>query len=269
MVCLCCNVAGCCRGQTCTVSPNKVCESTGGVPVSVPCDPNPCCPTCEPYVYNTQTRQFTGSCCRSTYIDDGTGACCQTECCTSVPGGPAIGAVNGSCCPDEKPFCCTPTGGNGVFPNQRQCQSVLPTPCPGISDQGFSPCDAGTGRTMTFNVESGPFTARAIVNGTRLRFGGGRWHEADPQDVTIDYGEGEVPLPGLLEFCKPNGVTTITVKIGSVVEYIGPCSVDGATLIDPECDCYRFAAGEGVTPFSPAWVVSFTCWNGCDCNPLP
>jgi len=281
-----CNVGACCVGPTCYQNSEEQCEvgvnvGTIFAPIirqgvfvgdNIPCSPNPCCPTCDPYVYNQQTNQWSGTCCRATYVDDGTGACCQTICCTNQSGSPASGAINGSCCPDSKPFCCTPTGGNGVFPNQRQCQSVPPTPC-GLNDQSFSPCNAGTGRTVTFSVESGPFTARVFVSGARLRIGQSRVHETDPLNVTIDYGEGEVPLPGTLDFCKPNGVATITVRIGAVMQYIGPCNEGAESLVGPECDCFTFTQFDGTpggTPVnSPSWSFSFVCLNGCDCNPLP
>lgn len=280
--CQCCSGA-CCVGSLCSQRSGQQCEAgffIGSRPVtgvfvgSVPCNPNPCCPDCVPPSFFAPD----GKCCRSVYVEDGNGACCPNDCCGGLqaPGTPiADDGKNGACCPDDKPFCCQ-SGVDGDTGGTKACSSSPRTPCPGLIHR-LSPCGVSgftlAGREMTFSCESGQFTARAIVGGQRLIFSGSVIHETEVLDVTIDYGSGDIPFAGQLIFCKPPGVTSITVKIGAIREFTGPCvNADPAgQIVGPECDCYQTGVPADDPVSSSAWSVLFECLDGCQCaeNPLP
>jgi len=276
-----CDKSVCCNGPNCQAGCR--CLPPEGSPVGentiiisgTTCDPNPCCPGCDPY-FNQLTQSFTGKCCRAVYIDDGTGACCPNDCCGFLPpaGTPiAADGKNGACCPDAKPHCCTPRG----------CQSVVPTECDfgRVTDSCLSP------RQFIFDVPSGPFTADVQVYGNEFRENRSTVFQAKPESVFIDYGLGEIelaPAPitdpnfqalaNRVSICKPRGVTQVSFRIASVRVNISNCGSTG--IVGPECDCDGPAFSEIDGSFlgnKYAWRVQLLCLDGCACdedtNPLP
>lgn len=257
-----CIVGACCQGPNCSQNSRVLC---GGVYVgdNINCSPNPCCPGCVP-----PTQQDpSGKCCRDTYINDGFGSCCPRDCCN-----PENGVTNGGCCPENKPYCCTPIGVAGIFPRNKKCQSVPPTPCSTNFIVFRGPC-AGifpvgpTPRRFSFNVESGQFTMRFRVGGGKQTGLGGAIVLDSSSIATLR--AGNIVLTSAIggaftTFCKPAGITNIDVEISDVTNF-------GQPVLEVN-DCVVF---EGWPPdinntFS-LWNFIAECVNGCQCeeNPLP
>jgi hypothetical protein len=262
-------IGACCRGSSCAQRSGCRCspEVGGGVFAggSTPCDPNPCCPTCEPYVsaYNPVLQSFgyIGKCCRSTYVHDGHGACCPPgrDCC----GGSVFnssGADNGACCPESKPYCCEASNGISIV---RQCQQYIPV-ATGFRG-GANACESPN-RVAVVSLPSEPCTIQMdalpmrVLRFQTLVYSTGytlRFQMGDVDNTYVIPLILQSPFGGQAQaiFCKPPGVTEATLTISDVQVY-------------PSGGEYTECFPDNITGY-PAWNVSVQVTFPCDCNPLP
>jgi hypothetical protein len=271
-----CNVGSCCVGPACYQKSEEQCAAGFNIGTflepnivqgvflgdNVPCDPSPCCPTCEPHI-NGQ-----GKCCRAVYVDDGHGACCPPgrDCCGNGIFG-ASGAENGACCPESKPYCCEASDGTAI---RQQCQAYLPA----VGGGGqYSACSHPE-RTFSIPFPSEPCTVQFDFSPSRS-FGSARYTSGFKARLQIGDVDTVFTVPLILSptgggdqrgiFCKPPGITQALITVFDVVAQ----GSDGSVTFEPEpgdsMDC-------NVTPFGdqrPSWTISGGITFACDCNPLP
>ena len=283
-----CNIGACCVGASCSQRSEEQCVagfnvgsffnpqivSGAFVGDNIPCDPNPCCPTCDPYILNQATNRYSGSCCRKVYEHDGHGACCPPgrDCCRNVNDFRTDGA-NGACCPAAKPYCCRDpkipfeqstgncqqwpqvyydTGDNPVLYELNSCrdrgvlQKTVSLPdAPfliSLSAHGTGPVQTVNGLLVNF-FSGSQFTARFIL-------GSFEWV------ANIDCVTNPVSCAGagIGPICKPPGVTSLTFIVENLVSGFSDC-VDESL--------YNFG--------SPVPAYRLEVWgeSPCECNPLP
>jgi hypothetical protein len=256
-----CSQKVCCVGPSCTAGCRCLPE-TGAAILDGECDPNPCCPTCDPYILNQATNKYSGSCCRKVYEHDGHGACCPPgrDCCRNVNDFRTDGA-NGACCPAAKPYCCrdpkTP-----FEQSTGNCQQWPPAyyeiPQSGILYE-LNSCKEPGVLTKTVTLPESPFPMQAIFHGSINPFapGGSRFTGkvicgSVELIANIDCTFGAPSCSGAgFNFCKPPGVTSLTFVIENLFSSFGDClPIDG------------FFG-------TPAYRIEMLEVSPCECNPLP
>lgn len=258
------SVGACCKGQNCTQKSGCQCIPEDGnaafISAGTPCSPNPCCPTCEPYTYNLSLKQWTGRCCRGTYINDGNGACCPDgrDCCGQIPN---TTAESGACCPAARPNCCL-----GGLCQQWPAAYGPPYDAthPHRTLAALNSCTSPGVFETTFTLPQQPFPLRVLIYttfaNTQSATGGARFK------ATVTIGglvvSGSVDLATyhpndprsnkdrfLTEYyCKPAGVTSGTIKVEDFFSAYGFCAGSGDII---------------------AYYVGITGLSPCECNPLP
>lgn len=263
-------IGACCRGSVCTQKSGCRCSPDVGGGVfaggSTPCDPNPCCPTCEPYILNQLTNKYSGSCCRKVYEHDGHGACCPPgrDCCRNVNDFRTDGA-NGACCPEAKPYCCrdpkipfeTSTGSCQQWPqvyfdttdnpvlyelNSCRDRGVLQKTV-SLPEAPFSISLSAHGAGTTLTTPGSKFTARFII-------GSFEW----VANIDCITNPRSCAGAGIGPICKPPGVTSLVFIVENLVSGFG--------------DCYDEAFGNLGSPI-PAYRLEVWGESPCECNPLP